>query len=70
MEMLTGQCHICGEPVQLREATAAETDAAGYDPAPGEYFFGRCRKRYHADGSRTHYTQPTIVVHISETTER
>lgn len=60
------ECHVCGEKVLLHEATEKETEDAGYDYAPGEYLIGRCRKRFHDDGTRTHYSQQTVVVHASD----
>lgn len=66
MTTYTTPCHICGEPVVLHPATETETERHGYDYAEGEYLIGRCRRRQHADGSRTHYGHVENLVHISE----
>lgn len=69
MSEYTTPCHICGEPVKLREATTDEAWDHGYDRVDGEYLIGTCRKRYHADGTRTHYTQQVNIVHRSDAEE-
>lgn len=57
-------CHICGERVELHPATVAEAYRHGYDATyDGEYLIGRCRKRVHEDGTRTHYGQVENLVY-------
>jgi hypothetical protein len=62
-----GTCHLCGRPIKLRPATAAETEAHGYEPEhAAEYLFGRCYRTFYPTGERAHYGHPAIVIHETE----
>lgn len=59
----------CGQLVKLRYATAEEAYQAGFDAVEDEYLIGKCHKLHLPDGTRVHYTKPTIVIHKSDATE-